>query len=76
MTFRFDVYHRFQLDVGREQNAWRVYRVGNEGKRRLDPSIVIPPSLAADQLLGFLDDLLHEYATPSHPELVALPPLR
>ncbi len=52
------------LRVQREQESWRVYDLSGDGKRRPASDIVIPPGLTEEELLVYLDDLLHEYATP------------
>ena len=58
---RFDIYGRFRVEVIREEGAWIVYRLG-DGKRRREHELVIPSSLAADEIATYLDDLLHERA--------------
>ena len=59
----FDIYGRFSVEVIREDGAWIVYRLG-DGKRRREHELVIPSSLAADEIATYLDDLLHEGAHP------------
>jgi hypothetical protein len=58
---RFNIYGRFQVDVRRENDAWRVYRA-ELGKRTLCGDVVIPPDVPADELATYLDDIFHEYA--------------
>ena len=60
---RLDVYGRFQLEVLRENNAWIAYRVG-VGTRSRDNGVVIPDSLAPEEIAGYLDDLFHELCGP------------
>ncbi len=60
---RFDIYGRFSVEVVREGDTWTVYRLG-DGKRRREHELVVPPSLAADEIATYLDDLLHELAQP------------
>lgn len=60
---KFDVYGRFQLEVLRENDAWMAYRTGL-GTRARDGSIVIPDSLAPEEIAGYLDDLFHELSGP------------
>jgi hypothetical protein len=60
---RVDVFGRYSLDVERTGEAWAVYRVG-EGKRSVVPEIAVPSHLDEDQVIRYLGDLLHEYATP------------
>lgn len=60
---RFDVYGRFELEVLRENNAWIAYRTGI-GMRSRDSRVIIPASLALEEIAGYLDDLLHELCVP------------
>ena len=60
---RFDIYGRYQLEVVRQDNAWTVYRTDG-GKRRPETDLVIPSSVAAADVPMYLDDLLHELASP------------
>lgn len=58
---RFNIYGRFQLDVRRENDAWEVYHV-EPGKRAKVDELVIPPTLGADEIATYLDDIYHELA--------------
>jgi hypothetical protein len=55
---KFDVYGRFQLEVVRDGEEWVAYELGL-GKR-IRSSLVIPSTIAPDEIAIFLDDLLHE----------------
>lgn len=63
VTVRFDVYGRFQLEVVRAGARWTVYRFEN-GRRGPMADLVIPAGTPADDVLRYLDDLLHELAEP------------
>jgi hypothetical protein len=60
---KLDVYGHFQLEVVRENNSWVAYRIGL-GTRSRDTSLVIPNSLAPEEIAGYLDDLFHELCRP------------
>lgn len=60
---KFDVYGRFTVEVVRDGDRWRVYRLGN-GTRRLEREIVLPGDAESEQLEQHLDDLLHELGRP------------
>lgn len=60
---KLDVYGRFQLEVLRESDSWVAYRVGL-GTRIRDVNVVIPSSLAPDEIAGYVDDLFHELCGP------------
>lgn len=62
---RFDVFGR-EIAVERTPNGWRALLVGSEGKSR-PAGFEIPPTLSEAELLGYLDDLFHEYATAERP---------
>ena len=58
---RFNIYGRFQLEVRRENDAWEAYHV-EPGKRAKVDELVIPPTLGADEIATYLDDIYHELA--------------
>lgn len=60
---KFDVYGRFTLEVQRENDQWRVYRL-SPGKRVPEPGIVLPATLDSAEIGQALDDLFHELARP------------
>ncbi len=65
---RVDAYGR-DLEIRREAGSWQVFHIGNEGKKRPAREITIPPSVRPDQVVDYLADLLHEYASARHPEV-------
>lgn len=60
---RFDVYGRYEVEVRRAGDAWRVYRLDN-GKRRPFRDLALLPDLPEAEIATHLDDLLHEQAGP------------
>lgn len=60
---KFNIYGRFQLDVRRENDAWEAYRL-EPGKRAKVDDLIIPPTLNADEIATYLDDIYHELAGP------------
>jgi hypothetical protein len=60
------------LDIERINHKWIAYDKGNEGKRRQAADIVIPSTLEKDDLITYLDDLLHEGASVQFPNIVDL----
>ena len=61
-SIKFDVFGREVL-VARTEGGWQAFYVGNEGKRRLARDIIIPGNVMESNLLQYLDDLCHEWAT-------------
>ena len=68
---RVNAFGRF-LEIEWTNHQWVAFDKGNEGKRRKARDIVIPASLSSTELIAYLDDLLHERATKSHPEVIEL----
>ena len=60
------------MDIERIDNTWIAFDKGNEGKRRQASDIVIPSSLKHDELITYLDDLFHESASVSFPNIFDL----
>ena len=69
--FKFDVFGRHVI-VTRDEERWRAYYCGDEGKRRPAADIIIPASVAEEDLRQYLADLCHEWATGSHPDVTQL----
>ena len=58
-----------KLQIIREEDCWRVFELGNEGKKRSATDIRIPNGIEYADILGYLGDLLHEHASSRHPEV-------
>lgn len=67
-NLKFDVFGTDVL-VSRIADGWSAYYIGTEGKRRPAGDIVIPAELAEDDLLAYLADLRHEWASDRHPRV-------
>lgn len=63
-----------RLDIRRVDGRWVVFAPGSDGKRRKLPDILIPAELGQNELVVFLDDLLHEWASAEHPSVIELKP--
>jgi hypothetical protein len=59
---KFDVFGTIVKVVDRE-GSWKVFYIGNEGKKRLAGDIVIPSSVSESELAEYLADIRHEYAS-------------
>lgn len=64
--YRFQVYGS-RLAVVRVGCGWQVFVLGPEGKRR-PADLVVPDFIEAHELCQYLADILHESASPSHPD--------
>ena len=70
---KLNVFGRMDIEVIRRGDAWLCFYLGSEGKKRLAPDIHIPSSISGEQLIGYLEDLLHEWATPQNHKIERLP---
>ena len=61
-----DLYGR-EIEVVRRKGYWMVFIRGAEGKKRLAQDITIPSDVAEAELVEYLSDIYHEYATQRHP---------
>jgi len=61
-SLKFDVFGREVLIVEKD-SEWEAFYLGSEGKRRVAKDIVVPSNITESQMLQYLDDLCHEWAT-------------
>jgi len=47
-------------EVKRKDGRWRVYLMGQEGKKRFLPDMIIPSSVSEEKISGYLEDIFHE----------------
>lgn len=57
-----------KLEVLWEDEAWVIYELG-DGKKRRSNDLYIPSEYSPDEVIGFLEDMLHESATPENPAI-------
>lgn len=69
---KLDVFGRMVL-IERSADAWQVYYVGGEGKRRRADDIFIPATIDETEIERYVADLCHEWATAQHPRVVRVP---
>ncbi len=68
---KFDVFGTV-IEVARREGAWRVFYLGGEGKKRLAEDIVIPASVSQEDLIEYLADIRHEFASAAHNDVLRL----
>ena len=61
-TLKFDVFGRAVLVVEKD-GGWKAFYLGKEGKRRAAKDITVPASISESEMVQYLDDLCHEWAT-------------
>lgn len=65
---KFDAYGR-KIEVVRNGEAWIVFYLGNEGKKRTAHDVFIPSHVKDGELKQYLEDVLHEWATPANSDI-------
>ncbi|MCG8565836.1 MAG: hypothetical protein MI747_12215 [Desulfobacterales bacterium] len=68
---RFQVFGR-TMDIQRMNHRWQVYLLGQDGKRRLLHEVLIPSHVPDHELETYLEDLLHEWASPGKDQVIKL----
>ncbi|MFK5947961.1 MAG: hypothetical protein QM500_04210 [Methylococcales bacterium] len=65
---RFNVFGK-DVEIRRSNNAWCIFYLGNEGKKRLAEDIYIPSEVTESELVKHLSDLCYEWARPNNMEV-------
>jgi hypothetical protein len=63
---KFAVFGKMDIDVVREEGQWIAYRLGGEGKKRKLHDLKFPSSLTEAELLGYVEDVYHEWASSKY----------
>ena len=58
-----------ELEVVRAEGKWRAFYPGSDGTRRKAQDITIPHEMAEAEIVEYVADLCHEWATPDNPEV-------
>ena len=66
---KLNVFGKKVIEVIRKDNEWKVFYLGNEGKKRKAEGLVIPSSINESEIEEYIADLFHEMATPSNSEV-------
>ena len=56
------------LEITRENEMWVIYELG-EGKKSRSNDVFIPSEYNEAEVVRFLEDILHERATPENPSI-------
>lgn len=60
------------IEITRENEQWHAYYCGNEGKKRLAKDIIIPRHLGKDELVEYIADICHEWATDRNNKIIKI----
>lgn len=66
MRIIFDVFG-MKMSVQRKDNKWLLFSESDTGVKARVYDVVIPSDLTENELVGYLDDMYHEFATEKHP---------
>jgi len=67
---KLNVYGK-RIEAVKTDNGWKVFYLG-EGLKRLANDLVIPKSISEDEVIPYLADLCHEWATAKNSQVVGL----
>ena len=67
-SIKFDVFGRQVLTI-RSEKGWQFFYLSDDGKRRPADDLIVPPFVAESEMVSFLEDLCHEWASDRHPEV-------
>ena len=68
---KLNVYGKL-IEANRHNSQWIVFYLGNEGKKRLANNLHVPNNIPEEQLITYLADLCHEWATPKQNQVKIL----
>jgi hypothetical protein len=60
------------VEIVRRNENWDVFYCGNDGKKRKAEDILIPGSIEESELVQYISDLCHEWATSRNSEVKVL----
>ncbi len=70
-SIKFNVYGKI-VSVQKSDNGWKVFFLGNEGKRRPANELFIPSFISEEELEGYFSDLCHEWASDRNSDVFRL----
>ncbi len=65
-TISLEVFGR-RVMAARTATGWQIFYVGADGKRRPADDIMVPDFVTESELVDFIADLCHEWASEKHP---------
>ena len=61
------------IEVIRSGDKWQVFYVGTEGKKRDARGLIIPSHISQEEVIHYLEDILHEGGKPENPHIKIIP---
>jgi hypothetical protein len=71
IAVKLNVFGRI-IEVIRDDSCWKVFYLGNEGKMRPADDIHIPAQIKEEDVVNYLADICHEWATPNKNDVVVI----
>lgn len=65
---KLDVFGKL-VEVKQRNRQWLVFYLGNEGKKRKATDIHVPEGLPESEVVNYIADLCHEWATMDKPHI-------
>lgn len=66
---KLNVFGRDVEIIKDSRENWVAYYLGNEGKKRIAQDIVIPKQLSESDIVEYVADLCHEWASVKYPDV-------
>ncbi len=65
---KYNVYKR-EIEIIKAHGTWTVFMLGSDGKKRVSHDIFIPSTVSEENMETYLEDLLHEWASPGNDKI-------
>ena len=67
-TITLEVFGR-RVKAARSDQGWQMFYLSADGKRRPADDIMVPAFVTESEIVNFIADLCHEWATEKFPEV-------
>ncbi|WP_373944871.1 hypothetical protein L0991_14775 [Vibrio chagasii] len=71
MWLKFQVFHQ-NMSVQRQNGEWLLYREWETSIRARVYDVIIPSDLAEEELVRYLADIYHEFASEKYPSVTRI----
>ncbi|MGB5746443.1 MAG: hypothetical protein WBM69_05645 [Desulfobacterales bacterium] len=68
ISIKLDVFGCRVLAI-KSEDGWQLFYSSADGKRRPADDLIVPPFVAESEVVSYLEDLCHEWASGRHPEV-------
>ena len=68
---KLNVYGR-KFEVIKSEGKWKVFILGDEGKKRIADQITIPSNIVESELINYISDMYHEWTSPTNNEVAVI----